>query len=183
MKIEEISIEKIIPYGLNNRVHSEEQIERIARSISEFGFNQPIVVDEDNVILVGHGRFEAAKKLKLKSVPVYRALDLDETRKKAYRILDNKLQNDSTWNFENLELELDFLKTEEFDIEGFGLDVFQDSLQNKEVVPQEFDESIVENVSFDQGFKVLLLESDMKSFEEALDELLIDFPNAKKKKM
>lgn len=183
MKVENFTLEKLIPYSSNNRVHNELQIDRIAESISEFGFNQPIVIDEDNVILVGHGRFEASKKLKLKEVPVLKVLGLDETKKRAYRILDNKLQNDSTWDFENLESEIEFLKSEDFDIESFGLDVFQDSLQNKDVVPEEFDESIVENISFDQGFKVLLLESDMKSFEKALDKLLIDFPNAKKKKM
>lgn len=122
MKVENFTLEKLIPYSSNNRVHNELQIDRIAESISEFGFNQPIVIDEDNVILVGHGRFEAAKKLKLKEVPVLKVLGLDETKKRAYRILDNKLQNDSTWDFENLESEIEFLKSEDFDIKGWGLD-------------------------------------------------------------
>lgn len=142
MKIEEISIEKLIPYGLNNRVHGEEQIERIARSISEFGFNQPIVVDEDNVILVGHGRFEAAKKLGLSKVPVLKALNLSEENKKAYRILDNKLQNDSFWNFDNLETEINFLKENDFDIEGWGLDTFDFGEESEnEIVEDDFTES------------------------------------------
>ena len=61
MKVENFTLEKLIPYSSNNRVHNELQIDRIAESISEFGFNQPIVIDEDNVILVGHGRFEKRK--------------------------------------------------------------------------------------------------------------------------
>lgn len=122
MKVENFTLEKLIPYSSNNRVHNDLQISRIAESISEFGFNQPIVIDEDNIILVGHGRYEAAKKLKLKEVPVLKVLGLDETKKRAYRILDNKLQNDSTWNFENLESEIEFLKDQDFDIEAWGLD-------------------------------------------------------------
>lgn len=179
MKIEEISIEKIIPYGLNNRVHSEEQIERIAKSISEFGFNQPIVVDEDNVILVGHGRYEAAKKLKLKEVPVLKVLGLDETKKRAYRILDNKLQNDSTWDFENLESEIEFLKDQDFDIEGWGLDSFD----VKDIIPEEYDESITDNVTIEKGYKFIVQESEIERLEKALIDLQLDFPGSKIKKM
>jgi DNA modification methylase len=112
----------IIPYSLNNRVHSDQQVDRIANSIAQFGFNQPIVTDENNVILVGHGRLEAAKKLGLEQVPVLKKADLTETQKKAYRILDNKLQNDSTWDLENLELELDALTEGGFDLKPWGLD-------------------------------------------------------------
>lgn len=115
-------IAQIIPYEFNNRNHSEEQINRIANSIQQFGFNQPIVIDESNVVLVGHGRLHAAQKLGLKEVPVLIKGDLSETQKKAYRILDNKLQNDSTWSFDNLELELGFLEDNGFELEPWGLD-------------------------------------------------------------
>lgn len=125
MKIENKKLENIIPYGFNNRIHNDTQIERIARSIKEFGFNQPIVVDEDGVILVGHGRLEAAKSLGLTDAPTLTIKNLSEEQKRAYRILDNKLQNDSAWNFENVELELKLLEESGFELEPWGLDDLQ----------------------------------------------------------
>lgn len=122
MKINNIKVDALIPYEFNNRNHNEQQVDRIANSIKEFGFNQPIVIDESNIILVGHGRHLAALKLGLKEVPTLQLKDLTETQKKAYRILDNKLQNDSTWSFDNLELELGFLEDEGFNLEEWGLD-------------------------------------------------------------
>ena len=115
-------INELIPYEFNNRIHSQTQIDRIAKSIKDFGFNQPIIIDENNVILVGHGRLLAAKVLELKEVPVVQLKELSEDKKKAYRILDNKLQNDSTWDFNNLELELGALEDAGFDLEAWGLD-------------------------------------------------------------
>lgn len=139
MKIETAKIGDLIPYEFNNRVHGEEQVDRIANSIKEFGFNQPIVVDESNIILVGHGRLAAAKKLKLKDVPILRKAGLSETQKKAYRILDNKLQNDSTWDFNNLELELGFLEDNGLDLESWGLDDLRDLFPEPEVEVTEDD--------------------------------------------
>ena len=128
MKVEEIEIPKIRPYEFNNRKHDATQVERIARSIKEFGFNQPIVIDEENVILVGHGRLFAAQKLGLRTAPVIKLGNLTETQKKAYRILDNKLQNDSTWDFNNLELELGFLEDSGLDLSAWGLNELKNLL-------------------------------------------------------
>lgn len=126
MEIENKPIDEIIPYEFNNRIHDQTQIDRIANSINEFGFNQPIVIDENNVILVGHGRLLAARKLGKTEVPTLKKLGLKETQKKAYRILDNKLQNDSTWSFDNLDLELGFLEDNGFDLEPWGLEELRD---------------------------------------------------------
>lgn len=134
MKVEERPIDSIIPYENNPREHSEEQVNRIANSIAEFGFNQPIVVDENNIILVGHGRLEAAKKLGHKTAPVVKKEKLTEAQKKAYRIIDNKLQNDSTWALELLDIELDSLEELGFDLESYGLD---DLLDDKEIEIEE----------------------------------------------
>lgn len=122
MAISEEFLDSIIPYEFNNRKHSELQVNRIANSIAEFGFNQPIVIDEANIVLVGHGRLLAARKLGLTKAPTYQILGLSEVKKKAYRILDNKLQNDSTWDFNNLELELGFLEDNGLDFETWGLE-------------------------------------------------------------
>lgn len=147
MKIEYFKTESLIPYEFNNRNHNEEQINRIANSITQFSFNQPIVIDESNIILVGHGRHLAAKKLGLKEVPVLVKKDLSETQKKAYRILDNKLQNDSTWSFDNLDLELGFLEDNGFELEPWGLGDLRDLFDQEEpeVSDDEFDESECEN--------------------------------------
>ena len=108
MKIEEINVEKLIPYEFNNKIHDETQINRIANSIKEFWFLQPLVVDKDNILIVGHWRLEWAKKLWLKTVPCIRAENLTDTQIKKYRILDNKL-NESEYDLWNLKLELDSL--------------------------------------------------------------------------
>lgn len=129
-------ISKIHEYAKNPRKHSPQQIERLGTSIKEFGFNQPIVIDETNTILVGHGRYRAAKKLELKEVPVVQLLGLDEAKKSAYRILDNKLQNDSEWDFDLLQQEFDELK--DFDFEYWGLDQLIDK-EEPEVSEDNFE--------------------------------------------
>lgn len=121
MQIESIDIAKLKPYLKNNRKHSEQQIQRIAKSIQEYGFNQPLVVDENHEIIIGHGRLLAALALGHKTVPVKIVKDLTEEQKRAYRILDNKLQNDSEWDFENVESELEYLKAHDVDLEAWGL--------------------------------------------------------------
>lgn len=150
MEIIKAKTADLIPYGFNNRIHGEQQVDRIANSINQFGFNQPIVVDENNIILVGHGRFEAAKKLGLEQVPVLKKANLSETEKRAYRILDNKLQNDSSWNIESLELELSALEDADFNLESYGLDDLS-KLFPDEVVPQQ--DEVSEEVSSDTIIK------------------------------
>lgn len=133
MKIELSEINSVIPYEYNTKIHSEDQINKIANSIVEFGFNQPIVIDENNIIIVGHGRFFAAKKLNFKTIPVVR-VQLPEVKKKAYRILDNKLNEQSIWHTDYLQQELDFFKTVDF-----NLSCFDDSLLdfNEETLIQD----------------------------------------------
>lgn len=108
MQIVEVDLDKIIPYEFNNKIHDETQVNRIANSISEFWFKNPIVLTKDNIIVNWHWRWLAAKKLWLKKAPCIIANDLTDEQIKKFRILDNKL-NESEWDLANLKLELDSL--------------------------------------------------------------------------
>jgi len=119
MKIQLFNIDKVIPYISNPRKNLN--VDKVAGSIKEFGFQQPIVVDESFTIIVGHTRFEAAKKLGLKKVPVLVA-QLDETKAKAYRIADNRLGEDSDWDIPLLNVEIEALKYKDFDLDILGFD-------------------------------------------------------------
>ena len=120
MEIEYISPGELKPYEKNAKMHPPEQVEHIANSIKEFGFRQPIVIDADNVIVIGHGRLLAAKRLGLDKVPCVRADDLNEAQIKALRLADNKT-NESEWDFTILGDELEELKLD-FDMSDFGFD-------------------------------------------------------------
>lgn len=124
MKIIEKDIQSLIPYEFNNKIHDEQQVNRIANSIKEFWFRNPILIDKNNVIISGHWRLEWAKKLWLEKVPCIIADDLTETQIKKFRILDNKL-NESAYNLENLKIELESLGDFNFwDLEFSGIDLF-----------------------------------------------------------
>ncbi|MBW4514545.1 MAG: ParB/Srx family N-terminal domain-containing protein [Timaviella obliquedivisa GSE-PSE-MK23-08B] len=118
-----VPIDKITPYPLNNKLHPPSQIDAIAGSIIEYGFDVPIVVDEDGVILKGHGRHLASRKLDLLEVPVIIRDDLTPAQKKACRIADNKV-GISDWNYESLKVELEALQELDFDLDltGFSLE-------------------------------------------------------------
>jgi len=117
MKIEEIDISLIKPYINNPR--KKLNIDKVASSIQEFGFQQPIVVDKNYIIIVGHTRYEASKKLDLKTVPITVA-NLTKAQAKAYRIADNRLNEDSQWDSKLLNIELEDLLDNKFDINLIG---------------------------------------------------------------
>lgn len=108
----------LTPYTKNAKKYPDDQVRHIANSIREFGFRQPIVVDADNVVVIGHGRLLAAKKLGLDTVPVVRADDLTDEQIRALRLADNKT-NESEWDFSLLEAELAELEMD-FDMADFG---------------------------------------------------------------
>ncbi len=104
--IVEKSITELIPYANNARSHSDYQIGLIASSIQQFGFNVPILIDENNNILAGHGRLKAAEKLKLETVPTIQLSHLTEAQRKAFILADNKIAEHATWDDEMLASEL-----------------------------------------------------------------------------
>lgn len=127
-------ISLIIPYPKNAKQHPEAQVERIAKSIQAFGFNQPLVIDKNNVVVVGHGRLEAAKRLGLKEVPTIQ-VDLTEEQAKAYRLADNKL-NESDWDMQLVIEELKGLSAEMLDLTGFDADLIIEEDDKDDAVPE-----------------------------------------------
>jgi hypothetical protein len=124
MKVEYLDPAELIPYGKNAKEHPPAQVERIANSIKRFGWQQPIVVDRNKVVIIGHGRLAAAKLLNLDKVPVKFEDDLTDAQVKALRLADNKT-NESDWS-ENLlaeelaELDIDGIDMSEFGFENLG---------------------------------------------------------------
>jgi site-specific DNA-methyltransferase (adenine-specific) len=119
MKVEHRKLSDIVPYEKNPR-DNDAAVEAVARSIREFGFRQPIVVDAEGVIVVGHTRWKAAQKLGLETVPVHVATDMTPEQIKAYRIADNKVAELATWDMELLPVELSDLQSMDVDLEMLG---------------------------------------------------------------
>lgn len=110
MNVTEVPISDIKPYTANPRVISEQAVSSVANSIQTFGWQQPIVVDAHNFIIAGHTRFLAAKHLGMETVPTHKAVDLTPEQVRAYRVLDNKLNELSDWDEELLDKELQSLE-------------------------------------------------------------------------
>lgn len=135
MNVQEIKLKDIKPYEKNPR-KNDDAVPYVAESIKQFGFKVPIVIDKNNIIVAGHTRYKAAKKLGFKSVPCIIADDLTDEQIKAFRLADNKVSEKAEWDFDMLNTELDDII--DFDMELFG---FEDALQDdaEEVVEDEFE--------------------------------------------
>lgn len=127
-KIEQWPTTKLLPYALNARTHSDDQVMQIAASIAEFGFTNPILAGADGVIVAGHGRLAAANKLGLSMVPVVVLDHLSATQRRALVIADNRIAENAGWDDAMLRVELEALQDDEFDlsITGFDLDDLAD---------------------------------------------------------
>ena len=117
-----VAITKLIPYSGNARTHSRRQVRKIARSIERFGFVNPILIDENNLVIAGHGRLAAAKLLGWQEVPTLCVKHLSEAEKRAYILADNRLAEEAGWNQEMLAIELQGLIDLDFSIELTGFD-------------------------------------------------------------
>lgn len=123
------SIKELKPYKKNAKKHPKEQIERIANSIKEFGFTQPVIIDKDNYVVAGHGRILGAKKAGIKNIPTVCLEDLTEEQIKAYRLVDNKT-NESAWDEVLLSQELEELQ-ESITMSLFGFDLAEEIEEEK----------------------------------------------------
>jgi DNA modification methylase len=141
-QIEMVSIGQLLPYARNARTHDDAQVAQIAASIKEFGFNNPILIADDQSIVAGHGRLSAARKLGLTEVPVVRLSHLSDTQRKAYILADNRLALNAGWDNDLLKLELQELEIEGVDLEMLGfskeeLDGLLNSLEPTEGLTDE----------------------------------------------
>lgn len=139
MQIIEKNIKELIPYEKNPR-KNDQSVDKVANSIKEFGFKVPIVVDKNNIIVCGHTRYKAAKKLKLAVVPCVVADDLTDEQIKAYRLADNKVGEDSEWDIDLLQGELDDII--DIDMADFGFELT--AAENKVVEDDDFEISVPE---------------------------------------
>jgi len=157
MEIKQLKISELKPYSRNPKTHPDKQIEKIANSIKEFGFNVPILIDKNNEIIAGHGRYLASQKLGLTEVPVIKIESLTPAQIKAYRITDNKL-TESEWEYDFLNKELSDLKDLNFNINITG---FDDNELSK-----LFDTKKEKEIRIDIEYKILVECQDEKEQEE-----------------
>lgn len=161
MKIEMLKVKDLIPYDNNTKKHDKKQIENVAKSIKEYGFVQPIVIDKNNVVVIGHCRLQAAKKLKMDAVPCVCVDDLTEEQVNALRIVDNKT-NESEWDVDYLISEIAGVDLSMFDFD-FGLD----KKSKKEEIEGEIEFS--EELLLSHNYIVLYFDNDF-DWEVAQDK-------------
>lgn len=122
MQIENTPVEQLIPYANNSRTHSDAQVAQIAASIREYGFNNPVLIDESGSIIAGHGRVLAARKLQLTEVPTIRLSHLTDVQKRAYVIVDNQLALNAGWDEQLLSMEIQHLSEMGHELALLGFD-------------------------------------------------------------
>lgn len=147
MNITNYKVADLRPYDKNPRIN-DDAVELVANSIREFGFKQPIVIDKNHVIIAGHTRWKAAKKLGLKEVPCILADDLTPAQVKAYRLADNKVAEASEWDYDLLAEELDDIL--DLDMTNFGFDTGVD-VDTAEAIDDDYDSDIPENPKTEEG--------------------------------
>lgn len=155
LKVEYLNIGDLVPYENNSRTHSEEQVRQITASIKEFGFTNPLLIDEKNGLIAGHGRLLAAKSVGMPNVPCVRLVGLSDAQKRAYIIADNKLALNAGWDEALLRQEFSELEAEGFDLEltGFSLEEIAD-LTPDEIAPGLTDEDSVPTLQPDPVSKL-----------------------------
>ena len=174
-----VPVDKLIPYVNNAKIHSEDQVTRIASSIREFGFLNPVLVDKDYNIIAGHGRVMAAKKLEMQTVPCLFVEGLTEAQRKAYILADNKLGELADWDMELVTSELEMLLEGDFDVDliGFTEDELQKLLNqdNTEAEDDDFDvEEELKKPTFSIAGDVWLLGRHRLICGDSTDQNVID---------
>jgi site-specific DNA-methyltransferase (adenine-specific) len=165
IKVEYLNLNKIIPYE-NNPRNNDDAVQYVANSIKQFGFNVPIVIDKNNVIVAGHTRLKAAKKLKLETIPCIRANNLSDNQIKAFRLADNKVAEKSFWDLDKLNVELENI---DFDMNEFGFNEFNmsepnfDELEKNDKEENNDEEKFVVRISFPSYKEWWEIENEFRS--------------------
>jgi len=181
LQIETRKLSDLIPYDKNPR-KNDRAVDAVAASIRQFGFKVPIVVTGENVIVAGHTRFLAAKKLELTEVPCIVARDLTPQQARAFRLADNKVAEIATWDAELLAMELSALTTDNFDISQLGWEpaALEAILSSQTVAGEDVPEELPVDEYRQVAKFVLKIDLERKpEFKEALNEFLADWPDAK----
>jgi len=164
MEVRDLSLDSIIPYARNPR-KNDGAVDKVAASIKEFGWRSPIVVDEEMVILAGHTRYKAAKKLGLTEAPVHIAEGLTDAQKKAYRIADNRVAEEAEWDSDLLKIELEDLGDFNLELTGYDLNELA-KLFDSEEIDQELKEE-----SYSEVFNVIVECGDEVEQEKVFNQL------------
>ena len=187
MELEKISIDKIRMYENNTKEHPDWQVEEIVKSISAFGYKDPIALDENNIIIEGHGRYLALKQLNFKEIEILRITDLTEEQKAAYAIAHNKLTMNTDFDFETLKYELNKLELANFDLELLGFEeaelekILENSCEEISIPEYEYDEE--EETGKRIKEKMLVIgEKKIPLTEEEYDFLMEKYENYVKEK-
>lgn len=155
MEIKQVDITKLVPYSKNAKKHDDVQISNVAESIRQFGMVQPIVIDKDNVVVIGHCRLEACKKLGYKEVPCVIVDTLTEEQVAKLRLLDNKL-NESDWDYDLLSQEL-----ENLDLVDFTLDWVKEEIEKEQMIEEKPDCQFTEIMNEESNYLFIQFKTDI----------------------
>ena len=162
LKVELRNVDEINESNYNSRIHSETQIEKIAASIEEFGFLNPIIIDEQDEIIAGHGRFLAAKYLKLKEIPTIKLTHLTDDKKRAFIIADNKIALSGEWDYDILKEEFDSIIKSETNIDLLGF--------NSKFIDSLFKEKPTDSIVVNK-LKTLKINFDSDDYDTTIDSM------------
>lgn len=183
MDIKQMKLSELTPYE-NNPRYNDDAVDKVAESIRQFGFNQPIVVDENNVIVVGHTRYRAAESLGLEDVPVYQLKGLTEEQYNAYRIIDNKTAEFADWDWAALDEELkniNDIDMEFFDLTADDVDDFtQEDFNHEAPDKPDFYITLTFDIKYENDIKGKIKEYGIESITEKVQELILNFGNDSK---
>lgn len=177
MKVELWDVDSVIPYARNARNIPQSAIDKVAASIQEFGWRQPLVVDQKGVIIVGHTRHLAARKLGFTQVPVHVAVGLTPSQVKAYRLMDNRSGDESKWNYELLAVEFEELKDLVVDLSLTGFDPAElEPIMSADWKPPEATGDMETDHTLGGGFKfsVSFTKDQKPIIESAIEKVRLD---------
>ena len=171
-----INIDEIKPYERNARIHSSKQIKQIMEAIKAFGFTNPLLIDDENNLIAGHGRLEAVKQLNiidfkdnpLKELPAIVISGLSEADKKALIIADNKIAENASWDYDLLQAEFQELEAINYDLDLMGFDNLDEILGADIDVEQETKE--IKEVEINQKYELLIKCKNESELEQAYNE-------------